>query len=128
MKHTIAMMSDFLKTRGYDLDMTPNKCTIVKHSDDPWNGCNQFLARPDGVYNYVEVQMGGYDEKKRVSCDSFDTACFLMLAMFVAKEQAALQEASLITAIKKDAELVAAHSSDHWRGRFILDELHSISR
>ena len=126
MKQTIMLIVNFLKAQNYDIDVEENKLTIVKHNDDPWNHFNKFIARPDGVYNYVEVQMGGYDEKKRVSCNDFETASFLALAMYVSREKKNLSDDLLLAKIQKQTEFMINNSSDYWRGQFIIDELISL--
>ena len=125
--NAIALMSNSLKSINYDIEFVNNSMTIVKHSEDPWNHFNKFTAKSDGVYNYVEVQMGGYDEKKRVSCCNFETACFLTLALFISREKLHIQE-SLLLAIKQYADAVIDSSSDCWRGQFIIDELISLTK
>ena len=126
MNNTIALMVNFLKSVNYDITFDDICMTIVKHKDDPWNHFNKFIAKPDGIYNYVEVQMGGYDEKKRVSCNDFETACFLALAMYVSREKKNLSDDLLLTKIQKQTEFIINNSSDYWRGQFIIDELISL--
>lgn len=127
MNNTIALMIDFLKSVNYDIAFDDICMTIVKHKDDPWNHFNKFIAKPDGVYNYVEVHMGGYDKKKRVSCSDFETARFLTLAFFISIEKSHIQE-SLLLAIKQYADAVIDSSSDYWSGQFIIDELISLTK
>ncbi len=123
MQRAIVLMKDFLMTRNYDIEVEENRLTIVKNSDDPWNHFNKYIAKPDGVYNYVEVHMGGYSEKKRVCCNDFETACFAVLTIFVSREQKQLTDDSLMTEIKKHAKFIVNNLSDYWRGQFIIDEL-----
>ena len=125
---TIDLMRTFLKDKNYDIVFSENKMTIVKHSDDPWNHFNKFIAKPDGIYNYVEVQMGGYDEKKRVSCKDFETACFLLLSMYVVREQKHGEDNQLIAEMKRYSDAVINNSADYWKGQFIIDELVSVSK
>ena len=126
MNQTIKLMKDFLISQHYDIDVEENKLTIVKHSDDPWNHFNKFIVKPDGIYNYIEVQMGGYNEKKRVACNDFETACFLVLAMYVSREKKSLSDDLLLTEIKRQTEFTINNSSDYWKGQFIIDELISL--
>ena len=125
MNNTIALMIDFLKSVNYDITFDDICMTIVKHKDDPWNHFNKFIAKPDGVYNYVEVHMGGYDEKKRVSCGNFETACFLTLALFISRNKSSTQE-DLLLEMKQYTETILNNASDYWRGQFIIDELISL--
>ena len=127
MNQTIILMKDFLTSKNYDINVGENKLTVVKHSDDPWNNFNKIIARPDGVYNYVELQMGGYSEKKRVSCKGFETACFLVLAMCISGERKKFPDDLLITEIKKHIDFVVNNSSECWRGQFIIDKLISLT-
>ena len=125
MNNTIALMVNFLKSVNYDIEFNDNCMTIVKHKVDPWNHFNKFIAKSDGVYNYVEVHMGGYDEKKRVSCCDFETACFLTLALFISRDKSSIQD-TLLLDIKQYTETIVNNSSDYWRGQFIIDELVSL--
>ncbi len=125
MNKPIKLMTDFLQNENYDIEFSDDSMTIVKQTDDPWNHFNEFIAKADGVYNFIEVQMGGYDEKKRVSCCNFETACFLTLALFVSRENLHNQDA-LLFEIKKYANIVVENSTDYWRGQFIIDELISL--
>ncbi len=127
MSNTISLMISFLKSNDYDIEFNNNSMTIVKHKDDPWNHFNKFIAKSDGVYNYVEVQMSGYDEKKRVSCCDFETACFLLLALFVSRESSPKQD-DLLFEIKKYADIVVEKSTDCCKGKFIIDELISLTK
>ena len=125
MNNTIVLMVNFLKSVNYDIAFDDTSMTIVKYKDDPWNHFNKFIAKPDGVYNYVEVQMGGYDEKKRVSCGNFETACFLTLALFISRNKSSMQE-DLLLEMKQYTKTILNNASDYWRGQFIIDELISL--
>ena len=128
MKDSVQWMQEFLKTQGYDIEVAPNELAVVKHSDDPWNLVHCFIARADGVYNCVEVQMGGYDEKKRVTCRDFETACFLLLAMYVSRERKAVRASEDFERIKTFVAYVAEGSADYWQGQFIIDEMRALLR
>ncbi|MBO5870324.1 MAG: hypothetical protein J6Q89_06195 [Clostridia bacterium] len=124
---TTDLMRTFLKDKNYDIVFSENKMTIVKHSDDPWNHFNEFIAKSDGIYNYAEVQMGGYEEKKRVSCQDFGTACFLMLAFFIIREN--LTDRLMSMSFARDcAVFVIEHSADYWNGQFIIDQVASFMK
>ncbi len=122
----ITLMKEYLTNRNYDIEYKTNALAIVKHSDDPWNNFNKFIAKVDGVYNYVEVIMGGYAEKKRVSCNNFETSCLLVLTMFVEKELLINHDDFMKSELKKYAEYVLNNSSDYWKGQFIIDKFASM--
>ena len=125
MNDAIAAMTDVLRGRGYDIDRYDDCMTIAKHSDGPWGHFDKIFAEADGVYNFVEVQMGGYDLKKRISCRDLETACFVALVWYISREKRDIEE-RVLSEIKRCAHMVSENSSDHWRGRFLLDALNSM--
>ena len=126
MNDAIAAMTDVLRGRGYDIDRYDDCMTVVKRSDDPWGHFNKIIAKDNGVYNFIEVQMGGYDLKKRISCRDLETACFIGLAWYISREKRDIEE-RVLSEIKRCAHMAAEDSSDHWRGQFLLDALASLT-
>ncbi len=122
----IETLGDYLRERDYDVVMSDKETSIVKHSDDPWNELNAFIAKPDGIYNHVEVCMGGYELKKRVNCRDLDTATLLMLSRFFALtvncREIGAEETAIIDDLRRFQTQIVTECKDEWRGRCLIEE------
>lgn len=128
LKNAITLLTDYLKNKNYDIEFNSNEMTIVKHSDDPWNHFNKFIAKDDGVYNFIEVRMGTYNLTKRLSCSNYEIASFILLAIFFARVLLLEKDADantqiILDSIKKHIDYALKNTSDYDRGQWFIDEI-----
>jgi hypothetical protein len=126
--HSINLMTEFLKKKNYEIEKHTNEVTVVKRSDDPWNEFNKFVAKSDGVYNFIERQMSGYELTKRLVCNSIESSCFVILAYFcameVSKEMTKTSEEEIVlTEIKRNIGSVLENVSDYHASRCFIDTI-----
>lgn len=124
----ISILADFLRNNGYDIKFACNEMSVVKQSDDPWNHFNKFIVKPDGVYNFVEVQMGGYSLIKRLSCSNYKVASFVVLSYFIVSNFSLRDSADddmqmILRVIKEHIDYVLRFTMDYDRGQWFIDIL-----
>ena len=122
----ILFMSEYLISRGYDVETSFVRMSIVKHKDDPYNHFNKFIAKKDGVYNFIERSMGLNVLTKRLSCVDLETSSFVILAHFVLREiskekQPTDNSKKIIEVISKYIDNVLINVSDCDMGQFLID-------
>lgn len=78
-----AVITDFLETKGYTVKSDEESLTVAKTGSDGQSNVNTFVAKADGIYNFIEVVMGGYDLRKRLNCPNPQTARMILLSKYV---------------------------------------------
>lgn len=127
----VRVITHYLRKENYDITVDSNVMTIVKHSDDPWNGFNEFVAKKDGVYNYIERAMGSYELTKRISCRSLEVSSFVMMAYFVSccikhKEELDYNELLIKREIRTSLDDVLKETKAEYKGQYFIDEIKKV--
>lgn len=133
MQRANSMMIDYLLENGYEIEYNQSEMSIWKRRADPYDESGKFVARPDGMYNYIEVIMGCYDLKKRLSCKNLETASFVMLAYFFASTVSSRDEKdarvqSIRKAIGACLKLALENTSEYEVGQCFLDGICKIAK
>lgn len=128
---SIDLMTEFLKKKNYEIEHNSNEMSVVQYSDDSWNHFNKIIARKDGIYNFIERNMGGYELTKRLSCDNLETSSFVLLAYFcaieISKEKSISVDGKKVSKeIKQYVGVILEKVSDYNYGQWIIDEIRKV--